>query len=147
VIQVAFVNQYGEIEQACSPANDFLYENNVVQLNGLISVHVAHDLDIHEFAKTHVYLNGEWVERNSQPSLYHYWKEGEWIYDSERFLNELKGFRNQKLLNSDWTQIPDNGLTESQREQWRVYRQALRDLPEINEATLLEDVAWPIPPQ
>lgn len=39
--------------------------------------------------------------------------------------------RSLKLEASDWTQVPDSPLTEAQREAWRTYRQALRDLPSI----------------
>jgi len=40
------------------------------------------------------------------------------------------------LLNEcDWTQLPDNTLTDSEREEWRVYRQKLRDIT--------KDPNWP----
>lgn len=38
--------------------------------------------------------------------------------------------RNRLLSECDWTQLPDSPLTETQREQYRVYRQALRDITE-----------------
>jgi hypothetical protein len=38
--------------------------------------------------------------------------------------------RNNLLMDCDWTQIPDNGLSEETRAAWRTYRQQLRDLPE-----------------
>ena len=41
--------------------------------------------------------------------------------------------RNQKLSGSDWTRVDDNGLSEEKRELWRVYRQTLRDLPQLIE--------------
>ena len=37
--------------------------------------------------------------------------------------------RDMFLAASDWTQLPDNGLTDEQRAAWAVYRQALRDAP------------------
>lgn len=36
--------------------------------------------------------------------------------------------RDALLERSDWTQMPDAPLTEEQRESWKVYRQALRDV-------------------
>ena len=36
--------------------------------------------------------------------------------------------RNRLLKLSDWTQMPDNQLSDSKKEEWRVYRQKLRDL-------------------
>lgn len=64
---------------------------------------------------------------------------------------EFRSKRNYLLASSDWTQIPDVQLTESQKEQWRVYRQTLRDLSEnITDpkplALDLEHPSWPIPP-
>lgn len=37
-------------------------------------------------------------------------------------------WRGALLNESDWSQIPDNSLSESQREAWRQYRQDLRDI-------------------
>ena len=42
----------------------------------------------------------------------------------------LRMMRDQLLSNSDWTQIPDAPLTETQKTAWQTYRQQLRDLPE-----------------
>ena len=36
--------------------------------------------------------------------------------------------REQLLKNSDWTQLPDVDLIEEEVQQWRTYRQALRDI-------------------
>lgn len=51
--------------------------------------------------------------------------------------NRIK--RNGLLTQSDWTQVTDNNLSEEQRAEWRVYRQALRDID-------LADPVWPIAP-
>lgn len=63
----------------------------------------------------------------------------------------FKSIRNGKLYESDWTQMPDNNLSEEQKNQWRIYRQSLRDLPEkISDYKLLcKDSThndWPKPP-
>ena len=39
---------------------------------------------------------------------------------------QIKLWRNAKLAQSDWTQLPDAPVD---REAWAIYRQALRDLP------------------
>jgi len=36
--------------------------------------------------------------------------------------------RNTKLVDSDWTQLPDVPLLEEKKEEWREYRQKLRDI-------------------
>ena len=38
--------------------------------------------------------------------------------------------RNEMLWESDWTQLPDAPLTDTEKVAWTEYRQALRDLPE-----------------
>lgn len=43
--------------------------------------------------------------------------------------DEFKGYRNELLFKSDWTQAVDSPLTDAKRAEWRTYRQALRDLP------------------
>jgi hypothetical protein len=65
-------------------------------------------------------------------------------------LNNVRRYRNQKLARSDWTQLPDNKLTEQQQQQWQTYRQQLRDitanLPEILPEKA-NGLSWPQPPQ
>lgn len=47
--------------------------------------------------------------------------------------------RDQLLAASDWTQLPDSPLSEEERAEWAVYRQALRDLD-------MDAVSWPLAP-
>ena len=37
--------------------------------------------------------------------------------------------RDEKLAESDWTQVPDSPLSDSKKTEWQTYRQALRDIP------------------
>ena len=55
--------------------------------------------------------------------------------------------RNAKLLACDWTQLPDIQLSDTEKESWRTYRQALRDIPTtyVNAETM-EDITWPSEP-
>lgn len=64
---------------------------------------------------------------------------------------ELRIMRDKLLSNSDWTQIPDAPLTETQKTAWQTYRQQLRDLPENiqDPKPLVLDSShsdWPISP-
>jgi hypothetical protein len=64
---------------------------------------------------------------------------------------ELRYLRDQRLFDTDWTQVSDAPLTESQKNDWRTYRQQLRDLPgNITEPKPLvldpEHESWPVPP-
>ena len=59
-------------------------------------------------------------------------------------LDYLRKLRNQKLLESDWTQLPNNHLTEGKRQEWAEYRQQLRDMTENRE--IGQDIEWPTTP-
>ena len=41
----------------------------------------------------------------------------------------VRGNRGKLLAESDWTQFTDSPLTDSKKDEWKTYRQALRDLP------------------
>ena len=57
----------------------------------------------------------------------------------------LRVTRNAKLSASDWTQLAD--VSSENKDKWKEYRQALRDLPEqYQEATSFEDIIWPTQP-
>jgi hypothetical protein len=46
------------------------------------------------------------------------------------YWEELRVLRNQRLTESDWTQVADAPLTEEHKDAWKNYRQELRDLPQ-----------------
>ena len=50
--------------------------------------------------------------------------------EQEKLANVIRAKRDRLLADTDWTQVSDNALTNLQREKYRVYRQALRDIPE-----------------
>ena len=54
--------------------------------------------------------------------------------------------RKEALQETDWTQLPDSPLTDSKKAEWRIYRQALRDLPTHSNWPKLEGHEWPTPP-
>ena len=59
-------------------------------------------------------------------------------------LNEVRGQRNSMLFSSDWTQIGDATLGDHTAEEWRTYRQALKDIPQ--NYTRQSTVVWPEDP-
>jgi hypothetical protein len=61
---------------------------------------------------------------------------------------ELRSLRDQKLKDSDWTQLADVQLSfdDLTKEKWSTYRQLLRDIPNIyvnNDITEIGLVEWP----
>ena len=70
-------------------------------------------------------------------------------------MNALRNYRNKLLADCDWTLIPSSPLSVSKQDEWKVYRQALRDItktpnPKItNEGPItldLSSVTWPTKP-
>ncbi len=59
-------------------------------------------------------------------------------------LKKLRYFRDLELKDSDWTQMPDNDLTDEKKQEWANYRQQLRELPTNNlDITDVEEVIFP----
>jgi hypothetical protein len=56
----------------------------------------------------------------------------------------IRAERNFLLSQSDWTQLADAPLNPEQKQDWTVYRQALRDVP--SSASSPEEVVWPTAP-
>ena len=56
-------------------------------------------------------------------------------------INEVRLLRNRRLESSDWSQMNDSQLSESKNTEWKVYRQALRDVPASH-----PDHTWPTEP-
>ena len=58
--------------------------------------------------------------------------------------NIIRSERNRLLTACDWTQLPNSPLSETKKQEWDTYRQALRDLP-ANTADP-ENPVWPEAP-
>lgn len=73
---------------------------------------------------------------------------------NEHGLFELRMERDKLLAESDWTQMPDSPLTDSQKTSWATYRQALRDMTDTYSTVPLTDkghmdesqITWPTKP-
>jgi hypothetical protein len=71
----------------------------------------------------------------------------------EVLLSQIRKDRNRFLTESDWTQLPDNGLTTEKRTEWATYRQELRDIISTLDTdtyrtyvTLWNSITWPTKP-
>lgn len=63
-------------------------------------------------------------------------------------LQKIREERNQRLQESDWTQLNDVNLNETDRVSWATYRQSLRDLTEsISTLSDVDNLQWPIKPE
>jgi hypothetical protein len=59
--------------------------------------------------------------------------------------NTIREIRDHLLKSCDWTQLPDAGLNEDQKELWREYRKNLRNIPSSFRSST--DVEWPTIPK
>ena len=60
------------------------------------------------------------------------------------YIGALRHMRNILLRESDWTQFTDSPLSESKKNEWKIYRQQLRDLPAASSNP--ENPGWPTKP-
>ena len=70
---------------------------------------------------------------------------------ARNYWEEFRLLRDQRLLDTDWTQVADAPFTESQKIAWQTYREELRDLPEniVDPKLLVLDPnhpSWPVSP-
>ena len=81
-------------------------------------------------------IKGEWVEQ---------WTVTPWTQDqidaaTEQQWTEVRAERNRRLLDCDWTQLPDAPLSDTDKQAWADYRQELRD---ITTQTDPFGIVWP----
>lgn len=58
--------------------------------------------------------------------------------------SQVRQRRNSLLEGCDKVMLSDFPVTAARKAEWRIYRQQLRDIPQVHSAT--EDVVWPAPP-
>ena len=145
MIKVALVKNNGEVAYTVSPAVDDMYLDGEVY-NGCTARHISHTVIDAEVIATW-YWDGVWKTREANTDGHMRWVDNAWEFNHEAFWLTVKQDRDMRLMQSDWTQIPDSPLTTAKRAEWATYRQALRDIPEdYSSATSLDDVVWPTKP-
>ena len=103
--------------------------------------------DKSDFIQTH-YWDGDWKEREPSPNRHSTWVDGEWVWDQEDLMNEVRSIRTSLLYGCDWTQMSDSPLPEEKKSEWQTYRQTLRDLSFVSsDISNVNDVNWPTQPE
>ena len=149
VFAIAMVNTDGEIFLFYHPASILDPEGDCkVGQTDATRIHITEELaDEGLWIRTHYWKDGAWKTREDADTLYNTWKDESWVFDSAKFMEELRRLRNTKLYRSDWTQLGDNKLSMSKQGEWSTYRQALRDVPANNSSvTDMDKVSWPTEP-
>jgi hypothetical protein len=125
----ALTNKNGFVEQiASSPYND-IKEGDIY--NGFTAHELPAVTNADEVLKNWYWDNG-WNIRGSHPSSFHFWNVETkiWELNKEQLIAHYKYERDQRLKNSDWTQLPDSPLNASKKAIWAEYRSALRNMTE-----------------
>lgn len=73
------------------------------------------------------------------------WTVRDWTADElTRLARNARYDRDEKLSESDWTQMPDSPLDSTIKQSWFDYRIALRDITE--QSGFPTDITWPTAP-
>jgi hypothetical protein len=67
-----------------------------------------------------------------------------WSEDIRRITNDVLTKRKNFLINTDWTQLPNNPLTTEKQIAWANYRQELRDI--TIQSGYPSNITWPTKP-
>ena len=144
-VQYALVADNGEVQHVISLGADSDYVDGQTY-HGLLAKQVSNDIDPQELIETKYYRDG-WQARVARESQWQDWVDYAWVFNSEKFISYVRSERDNKLWLSDWTQVPDSPLSDTDKAEWATYRQALRDVPEnYSSATSIDDVVWPTKP-
>ena len=68
---------------------------------------------------------------------------------AEKYRRWVHGHRLRKFTMSDWTQLADTSLTPEEKAAWGAYRQALRDMTDNIDFSLVKShlgIVWPVAP-
>jgi len=93
--------------------------------------------------------DGSFVEIPTRINNYATWDipNSRWVWDSALVLADIRGLRNRMLVSTDWTQIPDNVLTDAQKSEAQTYRTALRNITNsLDNPENEHGVSWPTAP-
>ena len=72
---------------------------------------------------------------------------GEFAKTQEQLAQALREMRQVLLNESDWTQMPDCPLSEEIKNDWRIWRQEMRDLTSNVSFPLENTIELPAPPE
>ena len=141
----------GEVLGVFSPSTDDVELHEVVDPYYPDRKHIEIEEPLwQEFDLSTYWWDGRmWRIRPAPPSKHHKWNSSErvWNVDTETLWQEVRKLRTEELASSDWTQLSDCPLSVSEQQNWNLFRQALRDVPQNNaNIQFLTDIQWPEKP-
>lgn len=121
-----------------NPTAEQLAAWNVFNVVDVEKPTVDHTQEVNLGAPTKV--NGVWTQTWTVFDI----DEFELNRRTEGKAQEVRGERNLRIAQSDWTQLIDSPFSNDTNGVWQAYRQALRDVPQQDGFPW--DVTWPTPP-
>lgn len=124
------------------------WANGVIK-EGVLLQEIPMETDNSYWIHNKVWQNNAWADKPTQPSSRHVWTANGWELqiNSEEEWHVIRSRRDSLLADSDFSQIADTPLSDTQRASYRTYRQALRDLPaNQSSAATFDDIVWPTGP-
>lgn len=124
----------GDVDSIFPTTNEYLLGYRLVVVNDADPIEINNDEDfVNSFAELE---NGVWVEKWNVRKL----SEEEYAKKINSKWMSIRSYRNRLLTESDWTQMPDAPIKDSD---WHPYRQALRDITTQSDPF---NIIWPSPP-
>ena len=96
----------------------------------------------------HKLVNGIKVELTAEEIAQRQAEEQAWLEGAfDRAMADLRQRRNTLLSASDWTQLPDTTLTNTQKQSWMQYRTELRNITDgLSTVEDVNGVSFPVKP-
>ena len=145
---VNFFPETGQIEIECEGYNqriniDLPIDNGKYPEGDDLDIYIRGFIPSWLIQRNKLLSNGI-TNSDSIKSLVNNTNENEQQYQRNNFsVREVYVKRHRLLQESDWTQLPDVPMSETQRRLWAKYRQELRD---ITKQPLTPDMKWPTKP-
>ena len=126
----AFLNPNGLPAYISTSSRDNELQNGQI-VDGLTLQSIPEDVDPADILENWYWENG-WKKKPIKQNVYQTWDAtGKlWQLNEPDIVMISRGTRNHLLSQSDWTQLPDVDLSAANKQSWKLYRQALRDMTE-----------------
>ena len=156
IVWIALLEADGQIQQLNNvPGGPRPVDGDTTE-DGLLIKHVLQqdlddlgiDLPGDLFHDRYWWKNDTWTFKGIRPNMYYNFNSSteSWERLDSMIVQKIRWERNNKLAQTDFTQIGDAPFTDQQKASYIVYRQALRDVPENIPADLddPDDFVWPV---
>ena len=149
--KIFFIRINGEVDHVFHPASsEHGFIDGDTDSNGRLIMHMDEHSDVDDYIinKYWDFDSSEWKDREPSPGLHYFWNGSSWELAFDKIIDAVRAERHRRLRVTDWTQLPDSPLSDSEKAAWATYRQELRDITNNLEGVEgPEDVNWPTPPQ